>query len=165
MSSKSHPRMVTFEEAQEILLQKALGGSAVDEMPIVEAVGYVLAERIEADIEMPRFDKAAMDGFAFRHQPEAEPDSFGQSPFRGNDPAAHRPNALRRRFGDSGRDAYDSSAPSPGSARRRFRLSDGAQTGPQGRPQGEGPGHPVRPHPEELTPDGEAERRRWNLRP
>ncbi len=72
MSSKSHPRMVTFEEAQEILLQKAPGGSAVDEMPIVEAVGYVLAERIEADIEMPRFDKAAMDGFAFRHQPEAE---------------------------------------------------------------------------------------------
>ena len=36
-------------------------------MPIVEAAGQVLAEEIRSPIDMPLFDKSAMDGFAFRH--------------------------------------------------------------------------------------------------
>ncbi len=57
--------MVTFDEAVGIVLDSArlLG---VEQVGISEAAGRVLAEDVESDIDIPPFDKAAMDGYACR---------------------------------------------------------------------------------------------------
>ena len=57
--------MLVFDEALEIVLSSAhsLGAERVN---IANVTGRVLAEDIKADIDMPPFDKSAMDGFACR---------------------------------------------------------------------------------------------------
>jgi len=59
--------MVTPDEALGIVLAHAprLGAETV---PLAEAVGGVLAEAVAADIDLPPFDKSAMDGYAVRRQ-------------------------------------------------------------------------------------------------
>lgn len=59
--------MVLFEEALEIILQdvRRMGSERV---PFEEALFRVLAEDIHSDVDMPPFDKAAMDGYACRRQ-------------------------------------------------------------------------------------------------
>jgi molybdopterin molybdotransferase len=59
--------MIPFEEALEIVLQsaKTLG---VEKSDFMSSVGKVLAEEIQSDINMPPFNKSAMDGYACRHQ-------------------------------------------------------------------------------------------------
>jgi molybdopterin molybdotransferase len=42
-------------------------------VPIREATGLILAEEARSDIDMPAFDRAAMDGFAFRHGDATDP--------------------------------------------------------------------------------------------
>ena len=57
--------MIKFEEA----LRKILGNtkrSGIEDVPIGEAVGCILAENVRADFDMPPFDKSAMDGYALR---------------------------------------------------------------------------------------------------
>lgn len=61
------PRVASHEEALEILMHHAVAGTRTMELPVAEAVGRVLAESVLSDIEMPPFNKAAMDGFACRH--------------------------------------------------------------------------------------------------
>lgn len=55
--------MISFEKALEIILDSAhyLGDERVD---FTESLGRVLAEDVISDVDMPPFDKAAMDGFA-----------------------------------------------------------------------------------------------------
>ena len=55
--------MLVFDEALKIVLSSAhsLGAEHVN---IANAMGRVLAEDIESDIDMPPFDKSAMDGYA-----------------------------------------------------------------------------------------------------
>jgi len=59
--------MITFEEALEIT-----GNVTVtpvrETVDLVKAAGRVLAEDIFSDVEMPPFDKAAVDGFACRRE-------------------------------------------------------------------------------------------------
>lgn len=57
--------MIQFEEAYRIVMESAveLGGETA---PLFEACGRVLAEDIASDIDMPPFDKSAMDGYACR---------------------------------------------------------------------------------------------------
>ena len=57
--------MLVFDEALEIVLSSAhsLGAERVN---IANVTGRVLAEDIRSDIDMPPFDKSAMDGFACR---------------------------------------------------------------------------------------------------
>jgi len=56
-----------FEEAvAEILAHSRPGGREIV-LPIAESAGFVLAEEIVSDLDLPPFDRAAMDGFAFRH--------------------------------------------------------------------------------------------------
>lgn len=57
--------MRTLEEALRIVLESGatLGGEPVE---LAEAVGRILAQDIVSDIDMPPFDKAAMDGYACR---------------------------------------------------------------------------------------------------
>jgi len=59
--------MISPDEALEIVLAKAplLGPESV---PLADAVGGVLAETVASDIDLPPFDKSAMDGYAVRRQ-------------------------------------------------------------------------------------------------
>ena len=57
--------MIAPDEALEMVLAHAplLGAETV---PLAEALGGVLAEAVAADIDLPPFDKSAMDGYAVR---------------------------------------------------------------------------------------------------
>ncbi len=59
--------MLKFENAYEIVMNhaKKLGTISVD---LSKALGRVLAEDILSDIDMPPFDKSAMDGYACRFE-------------------------------------------------------------------------------------------------
>lgn len=55
--------MIKFEEALKRILENTLTLPA-RKIPIQEAVGMILQEDIRSGIEMPPFDKSAMDGYA-----------------------------------------------------------------------------------------------------
>ncbi len=57
--------MITFEEALNRMLTSArlLG---IERLPLSECLNRVLAEDVFSDLDMPPFDKSAMDGFACR---------------------------------------------------------------------------------------------------
>jgi len=55
--------MITPDEALEVVLGKAPRLPAA-EVPLAEAVGGVLAEAVASDLDLPPFDKSAMDGYA-----------------------------------------------------------------------------------------------------
>jgi molybdopterin molybdotransferase len=57
--------MIPVDAALEIVLQHtpSLG---VEEVPLAEALGRVLAEDVRADADLPPFDRSAMDGYAVR---------------------------------------------------------------------------------------------------
>ncbi|MFO7829425.1 MAG: molybdopterin molybdotransferase MoeA [Bacteroidales bacterium] len=59
--------MITIEKAYDIVLQNAylLGTEKVD---FTVSLGRILAEDVKSDIEMPPFDKSAMDGYACRRE-------------------------------------------------------------------------------------------------
>lgn len=67
---------VSFEEAQRLILEKATEGAQIARLPVAEADGYVLAEDVRSPLNMPAFNKSAMDGFAFRHRDHADGDTF-----------------------------------------------------------------------------------------
>ncbi len=57
--------MLSFEKALDTVLRSArpLGAENVD---ITDAVNRVLAEDVKSDMDMPPFNKSAMDGYACR---------------------------------------------------------------------------------------------------
>jgi molybdopterin molybdotransferase len=57
--------MITVDQAHNIILQRVqpLG---VEEVRIEDAAGRILAEPVRADIDLPPFDRARMDGYAVR---------------------------------------------------------------------------------------------------
>jgi molybdopterin molybdotransferase len=57
--------MIPFDKARHIVMESAvyLGGEIA---PLDEACGRVLADDVISDIDMPPFDKSAMDGYACR---------------------------------------------------------------------------------------------------
>jgi len=57
--------MISFDQALNIVLSNAIIRSA-ERIPMMEALGRVLAEDIRSDIDMPPFNKSAVDGFACR---------------------------------------------------------------------------------------------------
>jgi len=59
--------MLQFEKAFEVVLNstRPLGTEHVD---ITQAVNRVLAEDVKSDIDIPPFNKAAMDGYACRRE-------------------------------------------------------------------------------------------------
>jgi molybdopterin molybdotransferase len=59
--------MITYEKALDIVLSTA-EGSGTEHVPFGEALYRVLAEDVYSDVDMPPFDKAAMDGFACRRE-------------------------------------------------------------------------------------------------
>ncbi|MBT1685536.1 molybdopterin molybdotransferase MoeA [Dawidia soli] len=59
--------MVTVQEATARILQ-ALYTPRVESIPLAQANGRVLAEKITADRDLPPFDRATMDGIAITYQ-------------------------------------------------------------------------------------------------
>lgn len=59
--------MITFEEALKISLNQAVV-FGIETISFEEVAGRVLAENIKSDMDMPPFDKSAMDGYACRRQ-------------------------------------------------------------------------------------------------
>lgn len=55
--------MITFAKALETVLSQARPLDA-EEAPLSEAAGRILAEDVACDMDMPPFDKSAMDGYA-----------------------------------------------------------------------------------------------------
>ena len=58
--------MITCEEALKVVRSK-LSEVKTEIVNLVDSLGRVLAENIVADMEMPPFDKSAMDGYACRY--------------------------------------------------------------------------------------------------
>ena len=57
--------MIAVKDAIEITLDEAAPAD-VEEVDIKNASGYILAEDIFSDIDMPPFEKSSMDGYAFK---------------------------------------------------------------------------------------------------
>lgn len=64
--------MISIEEAYDLIIQHA-GDMPVEKIPFTESPDRILAEDILSDIDMPPFDKSAMDGYACRKADISEP--------------------------------------------------------------------------------------------
>jgi molybdopterin molybdotransferase len=58
--------MISFEEALAIIYKTGLPALGTEFIPFTSGLQRVLAENIHFDMDMPPFDKAAMDGYACR---------------------------------------------------------------------------------------------------
>lgn len=59
--------MIAYEKARKIMLER-IHPLPAERTEIVEARGSVLAEDVISDVDLPPFDKSAMDGFAVRSE-------------------------------------------------------------------------------------------------
>ena len=59
--------MISFDEAYKIVLQQAKPISS-ERVQMMDSLNRVLAEDIFSDMDMPPFDKSAVDGFACRSE-------------------------------------------------------------------------------------------------
>ena len=71
-----------FDEAVRLVMEAARAIERTERLPIVEADGRVAARDVTASVDVPPFDRAAMDGYAVRAE-----DTFGAG--------THAPRALR----------------------------------------------------------------------
>ena len=60
------PHMLTPKEALEQILAEATLADAREEVSLREACGRVLAVEVRSDVDLPPFEKSAMDGYAVR---------------------------------------------------------------------------------------------------
>jgi molybdopterin molybdotransferase len=58
--------MLNPSQALEAVLSRVTGPLGSEVVPLVQAAGRCLAERVDSDIDMPPFEKSAMDGYAVR---------------------------------------------------------------------------------------------------
>ena len=59
--------MITFEEAYKIVMETVFH-TGKEQVKTGEAAGRVLAEPVRSDMDMPPWDKSAVDGYACRHE-------------------------------------------------------------------------------------------------
>lgn len=62
----THP--LHIDEAQQIILATISHTTRIVLVPLTESAGYILAEAITADSDVPLFDRSMMDGFAVRSE-------------------------------------------------------------------------------------------------
>jgi molybdopterin molybdotransferase len=67
--------MLSVKQAHEILLQHATPPVDRESVPLVNALGRILAADLEAPIDVPPADNSAMDGYALRHADWPGPDA------------------------------------------------------------------------------------------
>ncbi|WP_254769224.1 molybdopterin biosynthesis protein [Salinilacihabitans rarus] len=71
MDRKEFRDLASPADAREAIRALSLG-AGTERVPLAEARGRVLAERIDADLDVPGFDRASLDGYALRAR-----DTFG----------------------------------------------------------------------------------------
>ncbi|WP_409348392.1 molybdopterin biosynthesis protein [Natronorarus salvus] len=71
MDRKEFRDLVPPADAHGAIADLSIGGGS-EVVPLAEARGRVLAERVDADLDVPDFDRASMDGYAVRAR-----DTFG----------------------------------------------------------------------------------------
>jgi molybdopterin molybdotransferase len=79
--------LISIDEAQRRVLD-AVRALAAEDVTLAEALGRVLAEDVQSQIDVPPFDSSAMDGYAVIAGPEADLEIVGES--RAGRPAAER---------------------------------------------------------------------------
>jgi molybdopterin molybdotransferase len=62
---KKKPSMISFEEALRVITSSKIPLTG-EEIPLVMALNRVLGQDLLSDVDMPPYDKSAMDGFACR---------------------------------------------------------------------------------------------------
>ncbi|WP_100753924.1 molybdopterin molybdotransferase MoeA [Vibrio salilacus] len=87
------PGLMPIEEAMEKMLSPITPIQTTLQLPIADAIGYVIAEEIQSPIFVPPFDNSAMDGYAIRIADLANQQvmpvagkSFAGQPFEGDWP-------------------------------------------------------------------------------
>ncbi|MDP7069780.1 MAG: molybdopterin molybdotransferase MoeA [Phycisphaerales bacterium] len=60
--------LIDFERAIELVQSMSLAVTAIESCPLGEAMGRVLANGVVSDRDLPPFNRAAMDGYAFAHE-------------------------------------------------------------------------------------------------
>ena len=60
--------MIKFEEALDVVLKSVQFTLKSERINFIDSLGRILAEDVSSDINMPPFDKSAMDGFACRKE-------------------------------------------------------------------------------------------------
>ncbi len=61
---KEFRSLISLEEAQSIVLRAHLPRAAEETVPLPEARGRILAEKVVSSQDVPGFSRASMDGFA-----------------------------------------------------------------------------------------------------
>ncbi len=74
MSRREFNELASPEAVHETLRGMAFG-AGVEDVPLADAAGRTLAERVDASMDVPGFDRAAMDGYAVR---AADTDGAGE---------------------------------------------------------------------------------------
>jgi len=64
--------MISFDEAYEMVMDHAVN-TATESVLLADSVNRILAEDVVSDINMPPFDKSAMDGYACRREDLSNP--------------------------------------------------------------------------------------------
>jgi len=59
--------MISFENAINIILDKAFE-LTIEQIDIKNALNRIIATDVVSDIDMPPFDKSAMDGYACKYE-------------------------------------------------------------------------------------------------
>src|SRR4051812_26925094 len=57
--------MISVNQAKELVLRHSTKRQIIS-LPLHDAVGFILAEDIFSDLDIPPFDQSAMDGYALR---------------------------------------------------------------------------------------------------
>ncbi|MGE4338907.1 MAG: gephyrin-like molybdotransferase Glp [Pigmentiphaga sp.] len=80
--------MLDFDDAQARLLATVAPSGAVELCPLAQALGRVLAQDVNATLDLPPADNSAMDGYAVRHADVAagRPLAVGEAHFAGQVP-------------------------------------------------------------------------------
>lgn len=65
--------MIRLEEALDIILGSIISKNETELLPLASSLGRVLAEDVFSDMDIPQFDKSAMDGFACRRAELGQP--------------------------------------------------------------------------------------------
>lgn len=58
---------ISIKKAEEILLKQNIGPK-IENIPILDSLGYISAEDIKSDIDIPSFDRSPLDGYAFKSE-------------------------------------------------------------------------------------------------
>ncbi|MBP4049660.1 molybdopterin molybdotransferase MoeA [Chromobacterium violaceum] len=91
-------RMLSYQQARDWLLERAKPLNTHQELPLMQALGRVLAQPVAAGVDVPPHDNSAMDGYALRCADLAPAMAVTQRVPAGSVPAPLEPGTAARIF-------------------------------------------------------------------